>query len=276
MLLKKVDGPVTRFKMARTFFGKPWYFTAAFCYEEVLIDTGCPRTAKELLIAVREIPILQIVCTHAHEDHFGGAGPLKEERGVPVKAHPKALPIMANPREMDLRLFQRQFWGIPEPVKAEPLSDTLEVGDKMFEVIETPGHSPDHIVLYESATGFLFSGDVVVGGLDRSLRADYDIWGILDSLRKLLALDLNVIYSGSGRIIQEPQTVLKGHITSVETQAARVQQEFEDGQSIKIIAKRIKRDAKKRGHSLGWVEKITRGFISTENLVRSFLKLPPQ
>ncbi|MHA2273672.1 MAG: MBL fold metallo-hydrolase [Candidatus Hodarchaeales archaeon] len=273
MLLKKEFGPITRFKMARAFFGKPWYFTTAWYYNELLIDTGCVRTAKELLTAVRDLPIQQVVCTHSHEDHFGGAAALKQQRGLSIKAHAKALPIMAEPPP--IKLFQRVFWGKAPPVEGEPLSSTLTVNDKHFEIIETPGHSMDHIVLFEPETGFAFTGDLVVGGLDRALRADFNIWGILDSLKAIQGLELQTIFSASGRVIQEPQNVLNERITAIEAQATRVQQEYESGQSVKAIAKRIKREAKEKGHSLAWVEMISRGYMSSENLVRSFLKLSP-
>ncbi|MFW9914792.1 MAG: MBL fold metallo-hydrolase [Candidatus Thorarchaeota archaeon] len=273
MLLKKEFGPVIRFKMARTFFGKPWYFTTAWYYDGLLIDTGCVRTAKELLTAVRALPIQEVVCTHSHEDHFGGAAALKQQRGLSIKAHAKALPIMADPPA--IKLFQKVFWGKAKPVEGEPLSSTLTVNDKHFEIIETPGHSIDHIVLFERETGFAFTGDLVVGGLDRALRADFNIWGILDSLKRIQDLELQTIFSASGRVIQDPQNVLNEHITAIEAQATRVQQEYENGQSVKDIAKRIKREAKERGRSLAWVERISRGYMSSENLVRSFLKLSP-
>lgn len=231
------------------------------------------RTAKEFLRAVQDLPIQQVVCTHSHEDHFGAAAALKQQRGLSIRAHAKALPIIAEPPP--IKLFQKIFWGKAEPVEAEPLPSTLTVKDKLFDIIETPGHSVDHIVLFEEETGFVWTGDLVVGGLNRALRADYDIWGILHSLQKLQDLELQTIFSASGRVIQEPQNVLTQHIASIEGQATRVQQEYESGQSVKEIAKRIKREAKKSGHSLAWVERITRGYMSSENLVRSLLKLSP-
>ena len=44
-----------------------------------------------------------------------------------------------------------------------------------FQVIYTPGHSPDHICLFEHKHGWLFTGDLFVGGMDRALRVDYDV-----------------------------------------------------------------------------------------------------
>ncbi|MCB1404296.1 MAG: MBL fold metallo-hydrolase, partial [Rhodobacteraceae bacterium] len=38
------------------------------------------------------------------------------------------------------------------------------LGDRHFEVIHTPGHSPGGIALWEAATGILFSGDILYDG----------------------------------------------------------------------------------------------------------------
>jgi len=271
MLIRKSYGPVIQFKMARSILKKPLYFTAAYLFGELLIDTGCARTSREFLWAIQHLSIQEVVITHSHEDHFGAAGNLKVERGFPVKAHPDAIVILAEPQLLKLRWFQRQFWGTPDPIEAEVLGDVLEVENRIFEVIETPGHSPDHIVLFERESGFLFSGDVVVGSLDLAIRADFDIWGILDSLKKLQTLESSIIFSGSGRVIKHPRTVLTGHIARIETQLAKVKDEFENGQSQKEIIARIHREAKKDGHNLRWVELITRKHVSTENLVRSIL-----
>jgi glyoxylase-like metal-dependent hydrolase (beta-lactamase superfamily II) len=67
-------------------------------------------------------------------------------------------------------------------------------------VIPTPGHSPDHICLFEAQQGWLFSGDAYIGGKDRALRAGYDIHGIIASLKRLSELPVTTIFSGSGTV----------------------------------------------------------------------------
>src|SRR3954468_20557156 len=80
-----------------------------------------------------------------------------------------------------------------------------------FEVIATPGHSPDHVSLLWGRV--LFSGDTVlgagsvfVGGGDGSMAA------YLDSLRRLLALDLEAICPGHGPVIWDPRAKLEEYI----------------------------------------------------------------
>src|SRR4051812_41166922 len=80
-----------------------------------------------------------------------------------------------------------------------------------FEVIATPGHSPDHVSLLHGR--MLFAGDVVlgagsvfVGGSEGSMAA------YLDSLRRLLELNLDVILPGHGPVIWEPRRKLEDYL----------------------------------------------------------------
>ncbi len=255
--------------MARTFFRKPVYFTTAYFYRGLLIDTGCEKTTKEFLNTVEDLTIEQIVITHSHEDHFGGASLLQKERGIPINAHRLALSSLADPPP--IRWFQRFFWGFPQPVKVGPLGSSIKTNSGSFKIIETPGHSPDHVVIFDEINGYLFCGDAVVGGLDRAIREDFNIWGILSSLKKINDLGSNTIFSGSGKIITDPILTLDTHINNIESQIKRVQTEAKKGIPIKKIASRIRKEAKKKGHNLRWVEFITRGYLSPINLVKSIL-----
>ena len=60
----------------------------------------------------------------------------------------------------------------------------METERYRFQVINTPGHSPDHVCLFEPEQGWRFSGDAYIGGQDRALREGYDIHGIIASLKK--------------------------------------------------------------------------------------------
>jgi len=60
-----------------------------------------------------------------------------------------------------------------------------------FEVIYISGHSPDHICLYGPEKGWIFTGDAYIGGKDRVLRQDYDIWQIS---RRLFGREMPIAY----------------------------------------------------------------------------------
>ncbi|MEC9105082.1 MAG: MBL fold metallo-hydrolase, partial [Pseudomonadota bacterium] len=74
--------------------------------------------------------------------------------------------------------------------------DMIDLGDRQFEVIHTPGHSPGGIALWEQATGVLISGDIIYDGpliedTYHSNAQDY-----VRSMRRLLDLPVRVVHGG--------------------------------------------------------------------------------
>ncbi|MCK4316124.1 MAG: MBL fold metallo-hydrolase, partial [Anaerolineae bacterium] len=172
MLKITTYGDATRFDLGRTLAGRGRYWTTAYLVDGLLVDTGCAFSAPELVEALAETHLTGIVNTHTHEDHIGANGPLQRRYdGLEIRAHPLALPVLADPRgQQPLHLYRRVMWGWPEPSRAQSVSDGEVIGTERhrFQVIYTPGHSPDHICLYEPDQGWLFTGDLFVGGRDRA------------------------------------------------------------------------------------------------------------
>ncbi len=208
MLRATTYGDVTRFDLARTLAGKGRYWTTAYLVDGWLIDTGCAFSAPELVRLLADKPLAGIVNTHSHEDHIGANGRLQRERaGLPIRVHPLALPVLADPRgQQPLHPYRRVLWGWPEPSQGQPASDgeVIETGRCRFQVVYTPGHSPDHICLYEPEQGWLFTGDLFVGGRDRALREGYDIWAIIASLKRIALLPAKRLFPGSARCAKIP------------------------------------------------------------------------
>ena len=104
------------------------------------------------------------------------------------------------------------MWGWPEPSKGKQLADgeMIRTENFNFQVIYTPGHSPDHICLYEPERGWLFSGDLFIGGRDRALSADFDIWGVIQSLKKITDLPLSKLFPGSAHVRENPGRRIAG------------------------------------------------------------------
>jgi glyoxylase-like metal-dependent hydrolase (beta-lactamase superfamily II) len=72
----------------------------------------------------------------------------------------------------------------------------IDLGDRHFEVIHTPGHSPGGIALWEGATGILFSGDIVYDGplIEDTYHADARDYH--RSMIRLLDLPVRVVHGG--------------------------------------------------------------------------------
>lgn len=259
---------VTRFDLARTLAGHGRYWTTAYLVDGLLVDTGCAHTAPELQHALKDASLHRIVNTHTHEDHIGADGLLQRQRQVlEILAHPLALPILADPRgKQPLQPYRRLFWGWPEPARGTPVSDKefIETPNHRFQVIYTPGHSLDHICFYEPDQGWLFSGDLFVGGQDRALGARYDIWQIIASLKRVADLPLKALFPGSARVRKDPGEEIKSKISYLEDLGGRILNLHDQGRDVRAITRLI------CGAPMP-VELITLGHFSRRHLVLSYL-----
>ena len=176
---------------------------------DLLFDSGMgvvSLTAEVPWLAGR--PVLA-VASHAHFDHVGNHHEFAERACHPAEAH-----ILAEPRaewnladrfavvEMFERLppggyVQADYRVRPAPAtRLVEAGDVIDLGDRVFEVMHVPGHSPGSIALWEAATGVLFSGDAVYDGplVDDAYHSDRDAYQ--RSLRTMRALPVTVVHGG--------------------------------------------------------------------------------
>jgi glyoxylase-like metal-dependent hydrolase (beta-lactamase superfamily II) len=261
---KVAEDKVVKFHIARGLFGRPAYFTAAYWVDGLLIDTGCAHTSRQLTSTLKGWRIDRIVNTHCHEDHIGANARIQEIHRCPIEIHQDGLSILHDPKLQPLQLYRRVFWGWPQPSCGEAVADLVETENHCFQVVHTPGHSPDHVCLFEPEQGWLFTGDAYIGGKDRALRQGYDILGILESLRKLAKLPVSTIFSGSGSVREKGTQPLKDKIHYLE----EIGQQIMDLHSQGLSPRRIRRQVLGREPYLTY---LTMGHFSGMLLVRSFL-----
>lgn len=261
MLRTTTHGPITRIHLTRTILGRPIYSVSAYLIDGLLIDCGPPRIAPELIAWCRQQRIRQVVTTHHHEDHSGGAGPLQHALGLPVFAPAAAVQVLASfPR---LELYRWIVWGQPQGVLAE----TVETAHHRFRVIPTPGHCPDHICLYEPQRGWLFAGDLFIHEEARYVRADEDLAALIRSLRQVLALRPDLLICSHAGLIKDACRAIDHKITYWETQGVQAQMLQRAGLSVREITKRL------LGNE-GLLTSFSSGRISKINLIRSLLTPP--
>jgi len=258
-------GEIRKFRLARTVLGRPLYFTAAYWVDGLMVDTGCHFTVSELLDALMDVEIKTIINTHSHEDHVAGNAAFKNRYGAEVLAHPEAIPVLANPGKQRLRPYQHVMWGRPEPSPASPIGEFVESDHYRFQVMHTPGHSRDHICLFEPGQGWLFTGDAYVGGRDRALRHDYNIWQIIESLRKMARFDVELLLPGSGNERHNGREELLTKIAYLEEMGEKVLEYHGRGWSRRRIRKKL------FGPEMP-IAYITLGHFSGLNLVRSYIE----
>lgn len=168
--------------------------------EAIIIDPGdeIPQILKRL--EEHSAKLKQIIVTHAHIDHVGGALRLKHATGAPILLNEKDLILL---RMMDM---QAGWLGITPPEVAPPdasAEEGLVIGltAAPATILHTPGHTPGSICLHFETQNLLIAGDTLfAGSIGRTDLPGGDSGKILRSIHeKLLVLpDETVVIPGHG------------------------------------------------------------------------------
>jgi glyoxylase-like metal-dependent hydrolase (beta-lactamase superfamily II) len=176
---------------------------------DLLIDTGMGIVPlAPVVAAISQKPVLA-VASHGHVDHIGGHHEFAERAVHVAEATTLAAPDRRN-TIAEPYLTDEIFVGGPTPgfdcatycVRAAPATrllragDVIDLGDRAFEVLHLPGHSPGSIALWDPAAGLLFSGDVVYDGplIDDFNHSKVDDY--VASMEWLRTLPVRVVHAG--------------------------------------------------------------------------------
>jgi len=266
MLSATDHGAITRIRLARTLLGRRLYGVSAYLVDDVLIDTGPPATAAELVAWLHRRPPRLVLNTHYHEDHSGADAALQAAFGARVLAPAASLPRLA--RFYRLPFYRALTWGRPRNAVVEPLPAVVDAGEYRFEAVPTPGHAPDHVCLFERARGWLFSGDLFIHERVTHARDVEDVWLHVESLRRVLALAPRLMLCAHAGVVRDPVPAIRAKIAFWEDLAGRARALAERGQPIAVIAARL------LGRE-GWMAAISRGDFSKRALIRALLRPPP-
>ncbi len=152
--------------------------------KKALIDTGPGTSASTVLdgikkIGVRPEDIAYVIITHIHLDHAGGAGVLlKEMPRAQVLVHYRGAPHLINPGRLVNSVVAVQGkevmakYGEVLPIETHRVQaihegDTIRLSEKqILKFLDTPGHAPHELCIYETRHGGLFVGDAVAVSLE--------------------------------------------------------------------------------------------------------------
>ena len=178
-----------------------------------LIDAGCGRSVDRLLAnlascGVRRADLEDLLLTHCHFDHTGGAAELQARLALRVVIHALDAPYV---EAGDPAVTAAAWYGAalqpfcPDRLLKGAYQD-LWIGDRRLQAIHVPGHSPGSVVyLLESSDRRILFGQDVHGPLHPTLKSDPVAYR--HSLQRLIELEADILCEGHFGIIEGPGRV---------------------------------------------------------------------
>ncbi len=132
-------------------------------HEAIVIDPGDDIEQVVALIQKHNLQVKQIVITHAHIDHVGGAMKLRAATGAPILLNQNDYALL---KMLDV---QAAWIGMANPGKVEidqslSSNDVVKAGSLAAQVLHTPGHTEGSICLYFPVERTLIAGDTLFAG----------------------------------------------------------------------------------------------------------------
>ncbi|MEQ9067869.1 MAG: MBL fold metallo-hydrolase, partial [Gimesia chilikensis] len=179
---------------------------------------------------------------------------------------------------VELRWYRSFLFGPSAIADAQPVGASVSTEHTRFEVIDTPGHCPGHICLFEPERKILFSGDLYIAAdLDSQLGdADGPKW--IASLEQAIQLRSEWLFDAHGTVLKGAEAVeqhLSRKLAFLQTIRDRVYEYATHAQTIEELTRKV---FDRRGlvdflsFGEGWLSLITGSDFSRSNIVESFLR----
>lgn len=193
----------------------------------LLIDAGVGH--PEHLAALDEVlprGAATVVVTHAHSDHASGA-PVLADRWPAADFCKMPWP-------------ERDLAAVPWQAIGEGTVFETEQGP--LQVLHTPGHAPDHLVLWHEETRTLFGADLLLAGTTVTIPARHggDLSAYLASLRRIRTLAPRVVLPAHGAVIHDAVALIDGYLQHRQQREDQVLAALAEGHdTIEAITRRI-------------------------------------
>jgi glyoxylase-like metal-dependent hydrolase (beta-lactamase superfamily II) len=232
-----------------------------------VFDTGIGGTGRlrQLDLALAQAgfgleDVRLLVCTHSHIDHYGLAAPIVEGAGCELWMHPAwehVRPLADDPAAaLERRIEVARQSGVPATALeryremreeddetgidaiVEPDRDLLpgvevETDLGTWQVHETPGHAPSHVVLHQPERRLMISGDHLLGRtvlfFDHGHSPD-PVGEFLRSLDEIEPLEVDLVLPGHGRTFRDPEAKIAEARRQVGELLGKVRDSLADGE----------------------------------------------
>lgn len=167
--------------------------------DALIVDPGDEPHVIAKAVRSDGLAVIGIVNTHGHADHTAGNGALRREFECPIMVHELDASFLTDPEANLSALVGCTRPSSPPADRLLKDGDEIAVGEMVFRVIHTPGHTPGGVCL--SSGNVLLSGDTLfAGGVGRTDFPGGSHEQLIESIRtKLLVLpDDTAVYPGHG------------------------------------------------------------------------------
>ena len=258
LAVEEIEADVVRLGLSSWRGRAVGYEVSAYVMRGVLVDTGFPGVRAEFLDAVRALAPRGAVVTHWHEDHAGNVAALAA-RGVPLRMHAQCeATLRARPA---IGPYRRMVWG-QAPRLTAPI---LDFDPSPLQMIATPGHTEDHLVVWDAERRIVAGGDLFLGVKVRVAHLHESPQVLVQSLRSVAALEPRLLLDAHRGAIPNATALLRAKIGWMDETIGVIETLAATGRGEREIQRRVLG----REALVGWV---SFGEYSGRSLVRAVLR----
>lgn len=225
-------GDVTQVLMSSVVGRSIGYDVSAYLVRGVLVDVGFPLVAQALGRYLTRARPDGILITHHHEDH-GGNAELAAWMRIPIGASDATLALLNEPQH--LALHRRLIWGSPPPLR----TPIMRFASDALRLVPTPGHAPDHHVVWDAERETIFGGDLFLGVKVRAAHPDERPRELVRSLRHAAALRPRRFFDAHRGLVRDPVAALLAKADWLDDTIAAIERRIAEGWSNRAIARAV-------------------------------------